>query len=117
MDFSVINFPTYDEILGKPWLDKWNPIINWKENTMQWKVGTRLISVAGVQDPKEPTIVSSIFERGTTIEQISAERMKKLAKKEPIIFEVVRTMNEEPRNEYTITMNEDKTKTPYLVEV
>ena len=109
--------PTYDAILGKPWLDRWNLVINWKENTMHWKVRTRLISVTGVSDPKDPAIVSSIFERGTAIEQISAQRMKKLAKKERVYLEVVRTTNEEPRNESTVIVNEDKKKTPYPVEM
>ena len=28
LDFSIISLPTYDAILGKPWLDKWNPVID-----------------------------------------------------------------------------------------
>ena len=48
LDFSVINLPQNDAILGKAWLDRWNPAIDWKNNTMQWKVGSRLISVTGV---------------------------------------------------------------------
>ena len=52
LEFAVINLPTYDAILGKPWLDRWNPAINWKTNTMQWKVGTILITMTRVQDPK-----------------------------------------------------------------
>ena len=28
LEFSVINLPQYDAILGKAWLDRWNPIID-----------------------------------------------------------------------------------------
>ena len=61
LDFSIISLPTYDAILGKPWLDKWNPIIDWKKNSLQWRIGTRLIKVTGVQDPQQLAIASSIF--------------------------------------------------------
>ena len=43
--FSVIPLPNYEAILGKPWLDRWNPIINWKRNSLVWKMGTREIIV------------------------------------------------------------------------
>ena len=35
LDFTIINIPNYEAILGKSWLDRWNPAINWKENSMQ----------------------------------------------------------------------------------
>ena len=47
LDFSVLKLPKYDAILGKAWLDRWNLAIDWKRNTMQWKVGTRLVTVTG----------------------------------------------------------------------
>ena len=43
--------------------------------------------------------------------------MRKLAKTEAVFFAVVRTTNEEIRNEVTVTVNEDQTKTNYPVEV
>ena len=100
LDFSVINLPTYDAILGKTYLDNWNLAINWKANTMQWKVGTRLITVTGVQAPQKPTIVSNIFEQGNAVEQISAQRMKKVAKKEAVFLAIIRTV-EMKRNKRT----------------
>ena len=30
LDFSLINCPKYEAILGKPWLDRWNLVIDWK---------------------------------------------------------------------------------------
>ena len=73
---GTLRVPTYDAILGKPWLDRWNYVIDWKKNTLQWRVGPRLISVTRVPDPQEPTIASSIFEQRNSVEQISAQRMK-----------------------------------------
>ena len=43
--------------------------------------------------------------------------MRKLSKTEAVFMAVVRETNEEIRNESTITVNEDQTKTPYPDEV
>ena len=51
--------PKYEAILGKPWLDRWNPIINWKRNNLVWKMGKRDIVVQGVQVPQGPEMISS----------------------------------------------------------
>ena len=87
---------------------------------MVWKMGKRTIAVSGVQDPQNPELISSLFQRSYTVETISAQRMRRLAKKELVYLAVVRTTNEdasiaenEPRNEGTVSMNEDKTQTPY----
>ena len=31
IDFSTIGLPKYEAILGKPWLNRWNPVIDWKK--------------------------------------------------------------------------------------
>ena len=51
LDFYLINLLKYEAILRKPWLDRWNPMINWQKNTMVWKMRKRTIAVSGVQDP------------------------------------------------------------------
>ena len=119
LDFSIISLPKYDAILGKPWLDRWNPVINWQENSLQWRVGKRWITVTGVQDPQRPTIVSSIFEQGMRVEQISAQRMRKLAKSNAVFVAIVRTNEEKEQrtNPGTMTVNEDSTQTDFPVEV
>ena len=70
LDFFVVNLPKYEAILGKPWLDKWNLVIDWKKNTMVWKIGKRTIAVSGVQDPQSPELISSLFQRSCTVETI-----------------------------------------------
>ena len=35
LDFSVINLPKYEAILGKPGLDSWSPAIDWQKE-YQW---------------------------------------------------------------------------------
>ena len=69
------------------------------------------------QNPQESEIVSSIFQNQYTVTQISAQRMRKLAKIESVFLAVVRIMNEERRNESTVTVNDDKTTTPYPMQV
>ena len=117
LDFSVLKLPTYDAILGKVWLGKWNSVIDWKRHTMQWKVGSRLISMTGEKNPAGAEIVSSIFQTQCTVSQISAQRMRKLSETESVFLAVVREMNEETRSESTVIVNEDQTKTPYPDEV
>ena len=62
MDFIVINILQYEVILGKSWLDRWNPAINWKENSLQWKMGKRIIKVTGVSDAHTEKNASSLFQ-------------------------------------------------------
>ena len=91
IDFTVINIPQYEAILGKSWLDRWFPAINWKENSLQWKMGRRTIKVAGVSDAHAEKNASSLFKNTVKIEEISVQRMRKLAKTEPVYLAVVRT--------------------------
>ena len=64
------------------------------------------------------------------IEMILAQRMRRLAKKEPVYLAMIKTTNdtrndetendfsnEEPRNQRTVTVNEDEIQTPYPREV
>ena len=117
LDFSVLKLPKYDAILGKSWLDRWNLAINWKKNTMQWKVGSRLVTVTGEQKTQESEVASSIFQAIGTVQYISAQRMRKVAKTEPVFLAVVRTMNEETENKGIVTVNEDSTNTAFPTEV
>ena len=73
--------------------------------------------MTGVSDAQNSKIVSSLFQQQVTVEEISVQQMRKLAKREPLYLVVVRTMEEtqEPSNEAIITVNEGKTKTPYPV--
>ena len=80
-------------------------------------MATRLISVTGVREPHDPEIMSSIFDRGITIEQISAQRMRKLAERDTVFVAVIRTIENEEMNEKTVTVNEDKTTTAFPEQV
>ena len=84
---------------------------------MVWKMGKGTITVSGVQDPQSPELISNLFQRSYTVETISAQRMRRLAKEEPMYLAVVHTTNDdavnESRNERTVSVNEDKIQTPY----
>ena len=54
INFSVIGLPKYEAILGKPWLNRWNPIINWKRNSLAGKMESIVIIVQGLQEPHSP---------------------------------------------------------------
>ena len=115
IDFSVLKLPKYVAILGKAWLDKWIPAIDWKKNTMQWQVGTRLVTVTGEQAPPESEYASSIFQHNCTGNQISVQRMKKLPKTKTVFLAVIRPTNEDQENEQSVIVNEDSTKSTFPV--
>ena len=127
IDFSVIGLPKYEAILGKPWLNRWNPVIDWKKNSLAWQMGNRTITVQGLQQPHSPRVVSSLFQRNVTMDLISVQRMRKLAQKEPVFVIMVRPTNEDSANEEnsfiqaqdqcTVAIGEDQTKTPYPEQV
>ena len=54
-------------------MDRWNPQINWKENTMKWKVGSRVIEITGLQEAQPKKEISSLFHLGSYVEEISAQ--------------------------------------------
>ena len=65
----------------------------------------------------ELEVASNIFQYNCIVNQISAQRMRKLAKTGAVFLAVVRTTNEEIKNEATVTINEDQMKTSYPSEV
>ena len=36
IDLQVVSLPHHDIILGQPWLEKWNPNINWKKHKIHF---------------------------------------------------------------------------------
>ena len=82
-------------------------------------MGKRRISATGVSDARNSKIVSSLFKQQVTVEDISVQQMRKLAKRELVYLVVIRMIEEkkEPTNEVVVTVNEDKTKTPYPMQV
>ena len=68
-------------------MDRWNLVIDWKKNTMEWQMGKRRISVTGVSDAQNSKIVSILFQQQVIGEEISVQQMKKLAKQEPMYWQ------------------------------
>ena len=75
------------------------------------------MTVTGESALPESEMASSIFQSNCIVNQVSTQRMRKLAKTEVVFLAVVRTTNEETRNEVTVIVNENQTKTSYPVEV
>src|SRR5215203_3786145 len=40
IDLRVVSLPHHDVILGKPWLEKWNPSINWNTHQITFETST-----------------------------------------------------------------------------
>ena len=115
LDLQVMKLPKYEVILGKFWLDRCNPQINWKKNTMQWKLGSRVVEITGIQTTQENEQISSLFHLGSYVEEISAQRMRKLAQRESVFLAVVRSVPE--MNEEVMEINEEKTETEYPIAI
>ena len=98
LDLQVLKLPKYEVILGKFWLDRWNPQIDWKNNVMKWKLGSRVVEVSGIPTTSESEQMSSLFNLGSYVEEISAQRMRRLAQREPVFLAVVRSVTENERN-------------------
>ena len=83
LNLSVVPLPKYEAIPSKPWLYRWNPVINWKRNSLVWKMGKRDIIVQGVQDPQGPDMISSLFQKqfcsGNDISSTYEKTIKKRA--------------------------------------
>ena len=86
-------------------------------------MGNRTITVAGVSDAHAERKISSLFQSTVMVEEISVQRMRKLAKTEPVYVAVIRT-NEDAKQEekatkedQIVTVNEDQTKTEYPEQV
>ena len=73
------------------------------------------MEITGLQNAQEKEKISSLFHLGSYVEEISAQRMRRLAQREPVFLAVVRSVPE--TNEEIVEINEDKTKTEYPVAV
>ena len=115
LDMQVLKLPKYEVILGKFWLDRWNPHIDWKKNKMQLNLGSRVVEITGEKEIPGKEEIASLFHTGSYVEEISAQRMRRLSQREPVFLAVVRSVPE--MNEEVVEVNEEKTKTEYPVVV
>ena len=90
LDFRVMKLPKYDAILGKSWLDRWNPDIDWREGTISIQVGKRKVVLKSDTPTAGGREISSIFGRRAESKQVSALQMKRLARKEKVYVALVR---------------------------
>ena len=94
---------------------------------MQWKVGKRSVKLTRLSKAHTADSASSLFDLQVTVESISAQRRRKIAKREPVYLMVIRTNESaenadseemKPTNDAQIvTVNEETTSTEYLVQV
>ena len=79
LDFFILDLPKYDVILGKSWLDRWNPLIDWKKNQVTLHVGKRTVLLKGESEQPPSAKLSSLFSSDFIVEQISAQRMRRVS--------------------------------------
>src|SRR3954464_2081650 len=55
---KVVPLPHHDLILGKPWLEKWNPLIDWRTNQIRVNRDGHMFAINQVtsRDPSHPQV-------------------------------------------------------------
>ena len=61
LDFFILDLPKYDVILGKSWLDRWNPLIDWKKNQVTLHVGKKNSSYSRERVNNHPVQDCQVF--------------------------------------------------------
>ena len=56
------------------------------------------MEVSGIPTTSESEQISSLFNLGSYVEEISAQRMRRLAQREPVFLAVVRSVTENETN-------------------
>ena len=75
---------------------------------MKWKVGSRVIDLTRLQEAQQKKEISSLFHLGSYVEEISAQRMRRISQREPVFIAVIRLVEE--TNEKVVEINKEKTK-------
>ena len=65
-----------------------------EEEQLGLEMGKREIIVQGVQDPQDPEMIFSLFQKNFAVEMISVQRMRRLSRKEPVYLVVISTTND-----------------------
>ena len=67
IDLKVAPLPKHDIILGKPWLERWNPHINWRTNEIEFRFNDQEITIKpqgpqflAAKTPERKTVPSQI---------------------------------------------------------
>ena len=77
LSFDVIDLQGYDAILGKPWLTKHNPRIDWKQHQLTLRKGPAQLTIHGVLKPQQDVHTDS----SATLKPLSACQFKRLVRK------------------------------------
>ena len=73
------------------------------------------MEITGLQESQPKKEISSLFHLGSYVEEISAQRMRRISQREPFFIVVIRSVEE--MNEKIVELNEEKIKTEYPVAV
>ena len=77
--------------------------------------------MTGVSEAHAEKKASSLFQSTVNFKEVLVQRMRKIAKNEPVYIAVIRTIEDAEQNddstneEQAVTVNEDQTRTEYPV--
>src|SRR6184192_255259 len=68
---KVVPLPHHDLILGKPWLEKWNPLIDWHTNQIRINQGGHIFAINQInsKDPNPSTLPTKKLRPEATLPQ------------------------------------------------
>ncbi|MCG8669978.1 MAG: reverse transcriptase family protein, partial [Pseudomonadales bacterium] len=126
LDFHVMKLPKYDAILGKSWLDRWNPSIDWRAGTISILVGKKTVVLKSDNPTDGAPRLSSVLGKRAMSMQVSAQRMKRLARHEDVYVAIVRPTLEDKTDQEDqefkevnaiVELDDAKIETPFPKEV
>ena len=95
----VMTLQRYDMILGKPWLHDTNPVIDWQQNTLTFRVGRKLITeTADNSQSNKNSECNSLYQPECNVLYISRNQLAR-ADEEAEIYAVCINDNENETNE------------------
>ena len=65
IDLRVVSLPNHDIILGKPWLEKWNPSINWRTHQITFPTLEQSPTITETETPDKPTLTLISYQQFT----------------------------------------------------
>jgi len=104
----IVPLPDNEIILGTPWLQKENPMIDWVNHSLTIKKGHHNFILQGEQNPLHPSDPSP------KIIHINKLQLKKLAKKCPLFAISLRPAKNEPADDHEDFSKVDSQVRPLL---
>jgi hypothetical protein len=74
----VVEFSSYEVVLGKTWFTRHNPIVDWRRNQLRMTVDGKYVEIDALMDPQ--------CQGSYSITRISATQLKKVVRRKKPVY-------------------------------